>query len=129
MRSGASRAAHRESHLHPTATLERLGNMLEREIVNHHDRIAGRKRRCGVLNVQNINRSTTKLGREREGDSDERRVRQCFPDRHIGPATRVAIDRLLPRYIKGVAIVSINFRQCFDQITGVRLVPTQPGSD
>src|ERR1041384_4270757 len=118
-----------ESHLHPTATLERLGQMLKREVVNHYHCIARRKRRRGVLHVQNIDRPPSQLCRERQRNANERRVRQCFPDGDVGPTMRVTIDRLLLRYIKRVTIVSINFRERLDQIGGVSLISTQPGSD
>src|SRR5690349_5448743 len=42
---------------------------------------------------------------------------------------RVAVDRFLLRYVKRVAILSINFRQRLDEIAGVRFIPTQAGSD
>src|ERR1051326_9375489 len=129
MRSGTRRAPHAESHLHPTPTLERLRQMLKREIVNHHHRIARRERRGGVLNVQNIDRSPSQLRRQRQRNSNERSMRQRFPDRNVGPTMCVAIDSFLLRYIKGVAILRIHFRKRFDEMAGVRFIPAQACSD
>src|SRR5256885_5344252 len=44
------------------------------------------KGRRGILNVQQVNGTTTQFRRERDGDSHERRMRPCQSCGEVGPA-------------------------------------------
>src|SRR6266566_3225478 len=103
--------------------------MLERQIVNRRHHRTWRKRWRGELHVQYIDRTPAQLGRQRQRNPHQRRVRERLSYFEIGPAIREPIDGGRFGYVERVEIGLIDLGQTFDQVDRVTFVAGQLRSD
>src|SRR2546421_12580846 len=103
--------------------------MLERQIVNRRHHRTWRKRWRGELHVQYIDRMPAQLGRQRQRNPHQRRVRERLSYFEIGPAIREPIDGGRFGYGERVEIALIDLGQTFDQVDRVTFVAGQLRSD
>jgi hypothetical protein len=103
--------------------------VLEREVVDGDDDGAGRERRRGVLDVQEVYGPPPQFRREREGDAHQRRVRERAAHPDVRPAPVEALERLLLRHVDAVTVLRADFGQRLDEVRRVSLVPRQPRPD
>src|ERR1700682_3148332 len=103
--------------------------MFERKVVNTHDERAGRQRRRGKLNMENVHGIAAQRSAQRQGYAYQRRVRQSLRNGKVGPASAKAIHGLALGNIQRVLIDRVELSQRFDQIDGVAFVPGQPSAN
>src|SRR5947207_15237257 len=89
--------------------------MLERQIVNRRHHRTWRKRWRGELHVQYIDRMPAKLGRQRQRNPHQRRVRERLFYFEIGPAIREPIDGGRFGYVERVELGLIDLVKNVDQ--------------
>src|SRR5712691_3672831 len=103
--------------------------MLERQIVNRRHHGTWRKRWRGELHVQYVDRMPAQLGRQRQRNPHQWRVRERLSYFEIGPAIREPIDGGRFGYVERVEIGLIDLGQTFDQVDRVTFVAGQLRSD
>ena len=113
---------HCQAQLGPAATIESLRQMFKRKIVNTHNNGTWRKRGRRKLDMQNVNRMFTKLGCERERNSNQGRMRKCSPDLKIRPSLMETLAGLGGSDVEGVLVYGIDLRKRLDEIGGVAFI-------
>ena len=96
--------------------------MFKRKIVNAHNNGTWRKRRRRKLDMQNVNRMFTKLGSQRERNSNQGRMRKSSTDLEIRPSLMETLAGLGGGDVEGVLVYGIDLRQRLDEIGGVALI-------
>jgi hypothetical protein len=96
--------------------------MLKSQIMNCRYNWAGSKWWRGVLDVQYIDRVASQLARKRQGDADERSMRQRLLDRKVRPTLIKALDSGLFGYVQGIEIGLIDLSERLDQVDGVTFI-------
>jgi hypothetical protein len=103
--------------------------MLESQIMNSGYDWAGSKRWRGVLDVQDIDRVASQLAGERQGDADERSMRQRLLDREVRPTLIKPLESGPFGYVQRVKIGLIDLGEGLDQVGGVPFITAELSSD
>src|SRR5258708_22059703 len=103
--------------------------MLERQIVYRRHHGTWGKRWRGELHVQHIDRMPAQLGRQRQWNPHQRRVRERLSYFEIGPAISEPIDSGRFGYVECVEISLIDLGQSLDQVDRITFVAGQLRSD
>ena len=74
------------------------------------------------MDMQDVNRMFTKLGSERERNSNQGRMRQRSTDLEIRPSLMETLAGLGSGDVEGVLVYGIDLRQRLDEIGGVALI-------
>src|ERR1700730_4230711 len=96
--------------------------MFKRKIVNAHNNGTWRKRRRRKLDMQNVNRMFTKLGGERERNSNKWCMRKRSTDLKIRPSPIETLAGLGGSDVEGVLVYGIDLGQRLDEIGGVAFI-------
>src|SRR5688572_8487985 len=124
----AGGTTNRHAQLQTAATLEGLGKMLERKIMNTYHHGTRRHRRPGELHVQDVNWVSSELRAECEWNSNQRRMRKGRADSEVGPTVLKSFNCFFSGDVQRVEIDVIYFGEGFDQITGVGFISRKSGS-
>lgn len=111
----------------PAATLERFGQVLERQIVNtNHERTRSHWR-GSKLNVENVDWIPAQFGAERQWNAYQRSVWKSSASSKVWPSATEPTDSLTFGHIDGVLIDRVDFREGFDEVSRVGLISAQAG--
>jgi hypothetical protein len=103
--------------------------MLKSQIMNSCYDWAGSKWRRSVLDVQDIDRVASQLAGKRQGDTDERRMRQRLLDLEVRPTLVKPLDSGPFGYVQRVKIGLIDLGETLDQVGGVTFITAELRSD
>ena len=106
-----------------------MGQVFKREVVNADYYGTWGGRRCGELNVEDVDGAFAEFTTENQRNADERSVGQRLPYGEIWPAPMEAIHCLRFRNVEGVIVFPINACERFDQVRRITLIAGEPSSN